>query len=134
VKRIQVAVGLLIDEHGRVLVNQRTVKDQYFAKWEFPGGKLEIDESANVALKRELSEELGIEVLDSEQVLYLEFDYPDRQVSLYIQKVIEYLGVPYGREQQTIRWVEISELDQLDLLDGNKSIVEFLKSELVSQN
>jgi 8-oxo-dGTP diphosphatase len=134
VKRIQVAVGLLIDEHGRVLVNQRIVKDQYFAKWEFPGGKLEVDESANVALKRELSEELGIEVLDSEQVLYLEFDYPDRQVSLYIQKVIEYVGVPYGREQQTIRWVEISELDQLDLLDGNKPIVEFLKSELVSQN
>jgi len=129
-KRIQVAVGLLLNLDKQVLVNQRLVQDQYFEKWEFPGGKLEAGETASQALARELDEELGIKVVNSVPALFLEFDYPDRQVALHIEEVVEYLGEPIGKEGQAIKWVSITELNQLDLLSGNKPIVEYLKSKL----
>lgn len=125
-KRIQVAVGLLFDDLGRVLVNNRLVTDQYFQKWEFPGGKLEQGETAPQALLRELKEELGIDVIKSEMALFLEFDYPDRHVALHVQQVIEYEGEPKGVEGQAIKWVRIDQLQDIDLLQGNKAIIDFL--------
>ena len=57
-KRIEVAVGIVFNTLGQVLVGQRTVADQYLGKWEFPGGKIESGESVTQALRRELQEEL----------------------------------------------------------------------------
>ena len=52
--RIEVAVGIVFNSERQVLVGQRVVKDRYFAKWEFPGGKLEAGESVEQALKLSL--------------------------------------------------------------------------------
>jgi len=129
-KRIEVAVGVIFNSNHEVLVAQRTVADQYFQKWEFPGGKLEANETPRQALDRELYEELGIEVLQSEDLPVVEFDYPDRQVRLYVQKVTEYKGEPAGAEGQALKWISLEFLLELDLLDSVQLIIDLLETEL----
>ena len=126
-RRIDVAVGIISNECGELLVGQRIVKDSYFKKWEFPGGKLNEHEIPKEALVRELKEELGIEVVETQDLMTLEYDYFDREVRLYVQNVINFNGLPQGLEGQAIQWVELQQLQNLDMLEGNKQIIDYLK-------
>ena len=126
-KRIEVAVGVVYNEHGQVLVGQRVVKDQYFDKWEFPGGKLEEGESPTQALKREFLEETALEILNSQELMLVEYDYPDRQVRLHVHTTNSFNGKVAELEGQTLRWVEVDELDGLDFLAGNHVILDKIK-------
>jgi len=126
VQRIEVAVGVIFNQEGNVLVGQRTVEDRYFQKWEFPGGKLEKGESPAKALARELYEELAISVESCSELMTLEHDYPDRCVRLYVQVVESYKGAIQGKEGQALKWVALRELADLDVLQGNQPIVERL--------
>jgi len=121
-KRIEVAVGV-IRRGNKVLVGQRLVNDLYFQKWEFPGGKLDENESPEEALIRELKEELGIQVEACSPLISLEHDYPDRQVRLYVFEVLSFHGEPSGREGQAIQWVLPDECSNLDFLTANQPIV-----------
>ena len=127
-KRLDVAVGILTNQVGKVLVGQRLVQDDYFQKWEFPGGKLERNETCEQALTRELKEELGIEVVSSEPLMTLDHDYPDRHVRLHVLLVSDYLNRPLGEEGQALRWVTLHELHDLDFLAGNEPIIQRLKT------
>lgn len=127
-KRIEVAVGVVYNQRGQVLVGQRVVKDQYFQKWEFPGGKLEKGETAEQALKREFLEETALELRESKELMMVEHDYPDRQVRLYVHTVHSYKGEATELEGQALKWVEVSDLDELDFLAGNQVILDRLKS------
>lgn len=128
-KRIEVAVGIIFNTLGEVLVGQRIVADQYLGKWEFPGGKIEHGESVTQALHRELGEELDIEVQISEDFMTLEHNYPDRNVRLSIQTVKQYTGEPKGAEGQALQWCKLAELEQLDFLSGNQPIIDKLIGE-----
>jgi 8-oxo-dGTP diphosphatase len=121
--RIEVAAGVLRDHRGRVLVGQRVARDLYYGKWEFPGGKLEPGESPEQALKRELQEELGIEIAGAEPLIQISHDYPDRKVRLNVLEVTSYSGRPRGREGQAVKWIEPTELSTLDFLEANKPIM-----------
>lgn len=125
-KRIKVAVGIVEDAQGRVLVGQRTVKDAYFEKWEFPGGKLEQGESAEQALVRELSEEIGIDVIKMKALTTIVHDYPDRHVELMVFRVTQFEGNANGLEGQALRWQHPKELHALDFLQGNTAIIDLL--------
>lgn len=131
-KRIEVAVGVLFNSTGQVLIGQRIVKDNYYQKWEFPGGKLEAGETAEQALIREFSEEVGIQISQCEDLMLLEHDYPDRQVRLYVQVIKQYTGDVSGMEGQALKWVALDELSGIDFLSGNAPIVEKLKIKMCS--
>ena len=96
--------------------------------WEFPGGKREPEEAPLAALRRELHEELGIEVLEAAPWFELVHDYPDKSVRLDIWRVDRYGGEVAGREGQALRWVTIEELPELALLEADWPIVERLAS------
>ena len=104
-ERLAVAVGVLRDANGRVLVAQRVTADRYRGLWEFPGGKLEPGESVDQALSRELYEELGVHVQASEPLIEIGYDYPDRRVRLCVHSVSAYAPAPCGRAGQALRWV-----------------------------
>ena len=102
--RVTVAVGLLIDEDGRVLVTLRAPDAHQGGLWEFPGGKVEVGESVETALVRELAEELGICVEASEPFMTLDHDYADKQVRLDVHLVTQWQGEARGVEGQPLAW------------------------------
>jgi 8-oxo-dGTP diphosphatase len=124
---VDVVVGLINDSSGRWLVNCRLPGTPLSGSWEFPGGKREPGEAALTALKRELDEELGIEVLEAEPVLTLQHDYPDKRVRLDVWHVRRYEGEVTARDGQPLRWVTVTECGELPLLEADWPIVERLR-------
>src|SRR5690348_6941920 len=106
---LHVAVGLVID-NGKVFVTRRSVSSHQGGKWEFPGGKIEAGEDTLAALKRELKEELGIEVQAALPYLPIHYAYPDRKVFLDVWRITDYRGTPHGLEGQEARWVTFADL------------------------
>lgn len=125
--RVHVLVGLIADERGRWLVNQRRAGTHMAGLWEFPGGKRQPGETPFAALRRELDEELGIEVIDAEAWFELAHDYPDKQVRLDVWRVRRYGGEVVPREGQTLRWITVDEFAELPLLEADWPIVERLR-------
>lgn len=126
-KRLVVAVGIVYDDCGRMLVGQRVARDQYFGKWEFPGGKVEADETVPQALVREFEEEVGIHITDSEPLVEVLHDYPDRHVRLVVHTIKDYHGDVRPLEGQALDWVTLDDLDALDFLQGNQAIIDALR-------
>jgi 8-oxo-dGTP diphosphatase len=126
VNKIRVMVGILINFHGEILIARRPQDKYKGGLWEFPGGKIQTDESHLQALKRELSEEIGIEVLTARPWMKSQHDYGDRIVFLNTWLVTQFLGEPYGKEGQPIAWVNKKELRQFEFPEGNQSIIDRL--------
>ena len=100
----EVAAGILLDAEGRYLLGQRLEGKPYAGYWEVPGGKIENGESVFAALKRELQEELGIDIESSEDLVVLEYDYPHAYVRLHVSIIRKWIGTPKGCEGQSLSW------------------------------
>ena len=122
---IQVAAGVLLQQ-GRVLLTQRRPDAPCGGCWEFPGGKLERDETWQQCLSRELKEELGIEVLCSEWLCDVSHEYPHGMVELSCWVVHQYAGNPSPQEGQPMQWVVLEQLPQVDFPVANRSIIDRL--------
>ncbi|MBS1270300.1 MAG: 8-oxo-dGTP diphosphatase [Gammaproteobacteria bacterium] len=120
---VDVAVGVIRDATGRVLVNRRRPGKSFAGQWEFPGGKIQASETVAQALSRELDEELGIHIKRQRPLISFSHRYRDGAVHLHVSEILSYRGTPTGREGQPLRWVESAGLDQIDLLDANAAIV-----------
>jgi len=122
---IHVAIGILSNTVGEILVPKRPPDKSQSGLWEFPGGKLEKNETAFQALERELLEEIGIKVLTATSWLQIKHTYsdPDRTVLLDIWRVTQFSGEPSGQEGQQIQWVLPNKLHQLPFLAGNQAII-----------
>jgi len=126
-KTIQVAAAVIFDDKGRIFLAKRLKNAHQGGLWEFPGGKIEADEVPVDALKRELAEELGIEVVSAEPFISIAFDYPDKAVVLDVFTVSEFQGEPWGREGQQTSWFELQQLATLDFPAANLKILEKLQ-------
>ncbi|HEY0269297.1 MAG TPA: Nudix family hydrolase [Methyloradius sp.] len=123
---IDAAVGVLRRSDGQVLLAQRPEGKPWAGWWEFPGGKIELGESALGALKRELHEELGVEVLAVYPWLTRIFDYPERQVKLHFFMVRDWSGEPQGCEGQVLSWQYPDSLNVSPMLPANAPILNAL--------
>ncbi|NOZ10658.1 MAG: Nudix family hydrolase [Gammaproteobacteria bacterium] len=123
---INVAVGVLEDVAGRVLIGQRAGDRPYSGLWEFPGGKLEPGESVTDALAREYQEELGVQVHTSQPLLSFVFAYPEYTVRLHVLRITKYSGEPRGLEGQAIDWVALDQLGEHDMLVACPPIIAAL--------
>lgn len=120
-------VGLIAGEGGRWLVNQRRPGTDLAGYWEFPGGKLAAGEEPFDALRRELAEELGIEVLAAEPFIRLVHDYPAKRVLLDVWRIDRYRGEVKACEGQALAWLPAAELPTaVELLPADLPIVEAL--------
>ena len=124
---IEVAVGILEDAQGRVLIAQRPIGKAYAGYWEFPGGKIESGETVERALARELHEELGVQVQVCEPLLTLVHRYPEYTVRLQIRRVRGFSGEARSREQQALSWVNPDELNQWRLLPADGPVVQAIR-------
>jgi 8-oxo-dGTP diphosphatase len=123
-KRVHVAVGVIVDARNRVLITRRAAASHQGGLWEFPGGKVEEDEALQVALARELREELGIVTIRTVPLLEVQHDYTDKAVLLDVHVVQEFTGEARGLENQPLRWVTAEELRQYHFPAANEPIVE----------
>lgn len=122
-KRIHVAVGIILNANGQILLAKRPEHLHQGGKWEFPGGKVELNETVTQALIRELKEEVALNVHSSEPFMALSYDYPDKQVLLDIHTVSHFTGEAQGLEGQQIAWVDKHDLTHYDFPEANKPIL-----------
>ena len=125
-KQLHVAAGILRDRSGRVLIAERKNEGPFNGLWEFPGGKIAAGEDPADALRRELAEELGIDIEEFRPFMALHHDYPDRSVDLEFFLVTAWHGEPAGLEGQLIRWVQTSGLDAGQMLPADAPVVKAL--------
>ena len=123
---IRVAVGVLQDAERRVLVAERDPARHQGGRLEFPGGKCEPGESGADALRRELREEIGVEIVAPSPLIRVHHDYGDRTVELETFLVEQWRGVPQGVEGQPIEWVAPAALDPQRLPAANRPILAAL--------
>ena len=127
IKIVNVAVGV-IKKNNTIFICKRADEQHQGGLWEFPGGKVEANESVFAALKRELTEEVGITIHSSSQLMVIEHDYGDKCVKLDIHVVSNFSGEAHGAEGQPSEWVNISELTHYDFPAANAEIIEKLQS------
>ncbi len=125
---VDVAVGVLIDADGRFLMTSRPEGKVYAGYWEFPGGKLEVGESVEAALRRELHEEIGI-VIGEVHLWQVELvDYPHARVRLHFCKVYAWQGVFEMRESQTMSWQTLP-VEVVPVLPGTIPVLRWFADE-----
>lgn len=127
---IDAAIGVLADSLGQVLVAQRPPGKICPGKWEFPGGKIEDGETSFDALRREMKEELGVDVLDGRPLVRHVNEFPDRLVNLDVWLINRWTGVAYGVENQPILWVSPEQVLTMDFLPGGDAILPPLMAAL----
>ncbi|ATC85134.1 MULTISPECIES: 8-oxo-dGTP diphosphatase MutT [Pseudoalteromonas] len=120
---VHVAVGV-IKKNNAIFICKRADEQHQGGLWEFPGGKVEAGESVFVALKRELTEEVGLTIHSSSQLMVIEHDYGDKCVKLDVHVVSNFSGEAHGAEGQPSEWVAISELENYDFPEANAEIIE----------
>jgi 8-oxo-dGTP diphosphatase len=125
-KRIEVVAAVIQREDGAFLLAQRPPGKVYAGHWEFPGGKVERDESAADAVRRELHEELGIDVVQAYPWLTRDHDYEHAAVRLRFFRITQWHGEPHGREAQQLAWQAAGALSVSPMLPANGPILRAL--------
>lgn len=124
----EVAVGILLRPDGSFLLTSRPTGKAYAGYWEFPGGKLEADETVEQALQRELKEELGVDVQVVELWKDALVDYPHALVHLNFCKVRRWQGELQMREGQACAWQQLP-VQVLPVLPGTVPVLSWLADE-----
>ncbi len=114
----------IIEHEGKILICQRSSKMTLPLKWEFPGGKIEPGESKKVCLRREIEEELGIQIYIQEELSPVEHHYPNFSLTLYPFRCKLCKGQPVAMEHAQAIWIQKSELDNFDWAEADLPIIK----------
>jgi len=123
---VDVAVAVLIRSDGAALLAQRPESRVYSGYWEFPGGKIEPGEPVPEALRREVREELGIEIERAYPWITRVFIYPHAKVRLHFYRVYAWRGEPHALEHQAIAWQRPDAIELDPLLPANGPVIRSL--------
>lgn len=124
---VHVAVAVILNEKNQVLISLRPESSHLGGYWEFPGGKVENNETVEQALFRELQEELDINIETYRPLIQITHRYHEKSVFLDVWLVSSYAGTAIGKEGQEIRWEDISQLDVNDFPEANLPIITAIK-------
>lgn len=128
---IHVAVAAIVNENREVLLALRQPHQHLGGLWEFPGGKVDADESIYDALVREITEELDLTISVAQPLIKVEHEYRDKSVLLDVWQVEAFVGTPKGKEGQQLRWCPISKLVVKDFPVANVPIISALQSKFI---
>jgi 8-oxo-dGTP diphosphatase len=137
-KVVQVAVAIIQQANGEYLLASRPNGKGWAGWWEFPGGKIELNETPEAALTRELQEELGITPTRVQAWIKRRYDYPAthdaeaRTVLLHFYFVWAWQGEPQALEGQTLAWQHPLHLTASPILPANAPIIEALAAKHVA--
>lgn len=128
-KTVLVSAVALVDVDGRVLLAQRPEGKSMAGLWEFPGGKIEPNETPEAALIRELQEELGIDTWASclAPLTFASHSYDDFHLLMPLFACRKWEGTPRAREGQTLKWVKPNEMSQYPMPAADIPLVAMLR-------
>jgi len=122
---IEVTCAIIMDRE-RILITQRSSEMPHPLKWEFPGGKLLTGETPEACIVREIREELGVEITVKQLLPSVSFSYSHNTVKLipFVCTILK--GEIRLAEHKSYRWVDRSELEQIDWLEADVEVLELL--------
>lgn len=134
-KTLLVVAAALVNDKNEVLLAKRPKGKQLAGSWEFPGGKVEKNETPEAALARELSEELGINVAisDMESFWFLSHDYVAEfgfHLLMPVYLIRKWQNEPQALEHDELIWHEPSAMGELGMIEADMGLVEKLAAEL----
>jgi 8-oxo-dGTP diphosphatase len=126
---VLVAAVALIDVDGRILLAQRPEGKEMSGLWEFPGGKVEEGETPEVALVRELEEELGIDISESclTPLTFASHTYENFHLLMPLYLCHVWRGIPASREDQALKWVRLEKLDAYPMPPADVPLLAILR-------
>jgi len=124
-----VSAAALIDRDGRVLLAQRPAGKSMAGLWEFPGGKVEPNETPEAALIRELHEELGIDTWASclAPLTFASHSYDDFHLLMPLFACRKWQGIPHAREGQVLKWVRPADLRDYPMPPADIPLIPILR-------
>jgi 8-oxo-dGTP diphosphatase len=125
-EKIPVVVAVIINHEQQILIAKRPEGKHLSGLWEFPGGKVEAGETATQALAREVKEEVGLVIDNPESLVKVDYCYAEKAVALDVYLVKQFSGIATGLEQQQIKWVKVSELQNYQFPEANQAIIAAL--------
>lgn len=132
---MQVAVAVICDHLHRVLITRRGLDKSHGGMWEFPGGKLEKNETAAKALYREIQEEVGLDILNPLKLGDIRHSYEKIDVTLSVFYITSFSGEAKCNESQLdLKWVAINELDRYDFPQANEKLIRLIQDTVFSNN
>ena len=122
-----IGVAVIWNEQGKILIDKRRQNGLMGGLWEFPGGKIEPGETVEACIKREIQEELGIEVRVGDRLIVIDHVYSQFGVTLTVHHCQLESGEPQPLECDEIRWVSLDELDEYSFPQANIQIINALR-------
>jgi 8-oxo-dGTP diphosphatase len=122
----EIAVGIVMNHQQEILISKRSIHKPMGGFWEFPGGKIEEGETPEIALKRELQEEVGLEVLDLTSLMQHQHSYNEYSVQLNVFLIQNFKGQAKPLEGQEIQWTKKADLLNYNFLEANEAIIQIL--------
>ncbi|PSN20509.1 A/G-specific adenine glycosylase [filamentous cyanobacterium CCP5] len=123
----QIGVAVIWNEQGQILIDRRRQEGLLGGLWEFPGGKIEPQETVEACICREIKEELGIDIAVEERLIAVDHAYSHFKVTLNVHHCRHLSGEPQPLECDEVRWIELAEIDEYPFPQGNVKIIEALK-------
>jgi 8-oxo-dGTP diphosphatase len=130
-KVVDVAAAVIERDDGSFLLAQRPHGKPYAGYWEFPGGKVEAGEPVAETLRRELQEELGIDLVQAYPWITRVYSYPHATVRLHFHRVLKWLGEPHPHEEQALAWQRCGALSVAPMLPANAPVLKALSLPIV---
>jgi 8-oxo-dGTP diphosphatase len=127
---MQKVTAAIIERNGKILIAKRKKDDPLINKWEFPGGKLEPNETPEECLKRELQEELGVVTEIGEFICSSKYEYSHIAIELLVYRAQYVSGEFKAYDHAEIKWVPPGELDTYDFPEADAPIVEKLMKDI----
>lgn len=124
-----IGVAVIWNHQGQILIDKRPQKGLLGGLWEFPGGKVEPQETIPECIRREIQEELGIEVEVGDHLITLDHAYTHFKVTLTVHHCRHRRGVPQPLECDQVRWVSLAEIDQYPFPQANVKIIAALRQQ-----
>ena len=127
---INVVAAIIKNEGGKILIAKRNLKKSQGGLWEFPGGKIEKDETREEAVIREIKEELTIDIKVDKYLAEKVFNYPDKDINLIAMECTQIGGNVELTEHEDYRWVTSEELTNFEFAPADEFIVERMKKNI----
>ena len=129
-KTLEVTAAI-IQQDDKILICQRPVNKNCALLWEFPGGKIETNETGEQCIVRECQEELGITIYVKREISNITYEYPDRLVHLHFYLCNITAGVPEKKEHNALAWISPDEVKKYKFCPADQEMIS--KTNLFNQ-